>query len=102
MLKPRSGADLGQEPLGAESRAEVWMEHLYRDVAIVSDVMGQIHGGHAALSDLAVYAIAIRQCFSESVDQRLDPFPLSTAAFMCAMAIPSRPDSAVISLLGMA
>ena len=72
MLKPRCCPDLGQKSFGSESRAEIGMEHLYRDVAIVPDVMGDIHGGHAALSDFAVYAIAIRQCFSESGDQKLD------------------------------
>ena len=83
MLKPRGGADLGQESLCSESRAEVGVEHLYRDVAIVPDVMGDIHGCHAALSDFALYAISIGQCFSESGDHRLDRcVALSTAALM--------------------
>ena len=56
MLQVRRDLDLGEESLGAEHGAELGVEHLERDVAVVSDVAREIDGGHAARADLALDA----------------------------------------------
>ena len=58
MLKPRRRADLAQEALGAEGGAEVGVEDLDGDGAVVPEVVRQVHPGHAASSQLSVEAVA--------------------------------------------
>ncbi len=58
MLKPRRGADLAQEALGAEGGAEVGVEDLDGDGAVVPEVVRQVYPGHAAPSQLALEAVA--------------------------------------------
>ena len=53
MLQARGEPDLALEALGAERRGEVGMQHLERNGALVLNVAGQIHRGHAAAPDLA-------------------------------------------------
>ena len=48
MLQIRGDADLGEESLDAEHRAELGVEHLERDVAVVPDVAREVHRRHAA------------------------------------------------------
>ena len=57
MLQPR-GPDLGEEPLGAQCSAQVGVEDLDGDVAIVLEIAREVHGDHAALSELAFDAVA--------------------------------------------
>ena len=59
--------DLAVESLGADRVAEVRVQDLYRDVAIVPDVMGDIHGCHAARPQLAPDRVASLQCGSEAI-----------------------------------
>jgi hypothetical protein len=59
MLQLRRSLDLSQEALGAECGGEVGMEDLYRDVAVVAEVVRQVDGRHSANADLAFDAIAI-------------------------------------------
>ena len=51
--------DLAEEPLGADDRGELRPQHLDRDLAIVLEVLGQIDGGHAALAELPLDAVAV-------------------------------------------
>ena len=44
------------------------MQHFDRNIAIVFDVMREIHGRHPARAELAVYAIATAKRSSESID----------------------------------
>ena len=60
MLQARRGADLAQEALTADRGAEIGVEHLDRDIAIVLEVVGEIHGRHAALPKFALEAVAVR------------------------------------------
>ena len=53
--------DLGQEPLGTDHGRELGAEHLQGDLAVVTDVLGQVDGGHSAGADLSVEAVAVRQ-----------------------------------------
>jgi hypothetical protein len=39
----------------------LWLEHFDRDLPIVFDVMSEIHGRHAALTELALDAIPLGQ-----------------------------------------
>ena len=54
MLQLRRRLDLGEEPLGAERGAEVRMQDLDRDVAVVLEVVREIDGRHAAGAELAL------------------------------------------------
>ncbi len=51
MLEPGGDFDLVEEPLGAKD--------LDRHPAAVREVLGQIHGGHAAMTDLPLDPIAV-------------------------------------------
>ena len=54
MLQIRRDPDLGQKPLGAEHRAELRLQHLERDLAVVLEVVREVDGRHAAGADLAL------------------------------------------------
>jgi hypothetical protein len=66
MLQARRGADLGEEAFRAERGAEFRMQHLDRDVTIVLEVAGEVHGGHAADAELADEGVAVGQCGGEA------------------------------------
>jgi hypothetical protein len=53
MLKLRRRLDLSQEPLGTKRSGEIRMEDLDRYVAIMLEIVCEIHRGHAADPDLA-------------------------------------------------
>ena len=59
MLEPGGEADLVQEALGPEHRAELGMQHLERDPPVVAEVPGQIDRGHAAAPELALETIVV-------------------------------------------
>jgi hypothetical protein len=61
------GLDLAQEPLGADRRRELRPQHLDRDPAMVLQVPGEIDGGHAALPQLPLEAVAIGESRGEAV-----------------------------------
>ena len=48
MLQVRRDLDLGQEPLDAEHGAELRVEDLERDRAVVPEVAREVHRRHAA------------------------------------------------------
>ena len=68
MLQLRRRLDLAQEPITAERRRELRVEHFDRDVSIVLEVVREIHGGHAAGAELARDAVAIRESEAELLD----------------------------------
>ena len=53
--------DLGDEPLAADHCRELGLEDLERHAALVSDVLGQVDRGHAALTDLALDPVSTFQ-----------------------------------------
>ena len=59
MLQIRRGLDLGEEPLGADHRGELRPQHLDRDLAVVLEVLRQIHRRHAARAQLPLDAVAV-------------------------------------------
>ena len=61
MLQPGGDADLALEPLGAERGGELGMEHLERDRAVVAEVLGEVHRGHAAAPQLALEPVSVAE-----------------------------------------
>ncbi len=59
MLQPGGGLDFAQEPLAAQRSGQLGMEDLDGDRAVVTEVVGQIHGGHATCPELALDAVAV-------------------------------------------
>ena len=59
MLEIGGGLDLLQEPLGADQGRELGVHDLNRHLAIVAHVMGEIDGGHAAGTQLALERVAV-------------------------------------------
>ncbi len=50
MSQVRRRLDLGQETLGTDDRSQLGLQDLEGDFALVLDVVGQVHRGHAALA----------------------------------------------------
>src|SRR5215472_14509559 len=59
MLEMRRGLDLGQEPRGADDGRELGSKHLDGDFALVSEIAGEVDGGHSALAELALDPVAV-------------------------------------------
>ena len=51
MLQPCGRADLGEESLAAERRSEIRTQDLDGDVAIVPEIVRDVHGRHPARAD---------------------------------------------------
>src|SRR6185312_10109386 len=66
MLKIGGELDLLEEALGAEDGRELGVEHLDSDLAMVLQILGEIHGRHAAGAEFALDAIAIGQRWGQS------------------------------------
>ena len=61
VVKLRDQPDFPQESLAAELGRDVGPEHLERDIAIVFEIVREVHRGHAALTQFAVEAVAVAQ-----------------------------------------
>ncbi len=59
MLELGGYPDLIEESLGADDRGQVRSQHFDRDLAAVSDVVCQVHGGHPAGTQLTFDAVAV-------------------------------------------
>ncbi len=59
VLELRRGLDLGEEALLAHHGRELGPEHLDRHPAVVLQVIGEVDGGHAALAELPLDAVAV-------------------------------------------
>ena len=68
VLQGRDRADLPHEPLGADHGGELGAEDLDGDLALVAEVLGEVHGGHAALAELALDPIAVGEGRAEEVE----------------------------------
>ena len=58
MLQVRRRLDLSQEPFGPDHCGQFRLEHLERDLPLVLQIVGEIHRGHAALTELALDLVA--------------------------------------------
>ena len=61
VLQLRGGLDLGEESLAAERGAEVGVQHLDGDVAIVLEVVREVDRRHPAGAEFALDAVAADQ-----------------------------------------
>ena len=61
MLEIRRDANLGEEPIGPELRAELGVEHLERDASVVAQVAREVDRRHSAGADLALDLVAPRE-----------------------------------------
>jgi hypothetical protein len=61
MLQVGGDLDLPEEPLRPQHGGEFGLEHLDRHLPVVPEVAGQVHGGHAALAELPLEAVAASQ-----------------------------------------
>jgi hypothetical protein len=59
VLQVGGDLDLLEEPLGADHGGQFRPQHLERDLAVVLDVVRQVHRRHAALAQLALDDVAI-------------------------------------------
>ena len=59
MVELGGDRDLAQEPLGAERVGEFGVEDLDRHGAVVLEVVREVDGGHAAVAELALDAVAV-------------------------------------------
>ena len=66
MVKPRGDLDLAEEAFGTEARRKLGVQNLQGDLAIVLEILRQKHGGHAAPSHLALYAVSVGKRWLES------------------------------------
>jgi hypothetical protein len=69
MLQPRRHGDLPSETLGTEGRGQLGAQHLHRDHALVLEILGQVHRGHATLPQLPLDAVAVGQACPEELDR---------------------------------
>ena len=58
MLEVGSRLDLGQEPLGSDDRRQFGLQNLERHLPLVLDVVRQVDGRHAALTEFGLDAVA--------------------------------------------
>ena len=65
MTELGSGLDFQQEAFDADRGGELGMEHLERHGAVVAEVAGEVHRGHAAVSELALNGIAAPERIGE-------------------------------------
>ena len=77
MTQRRGGLDLDHEPLAADHGGQLGLQHLERDLAIVLQILGQVHGGHAALPELALDAVAVGQGRGETIGRRSHRFRMA-------------------------
>ena len=68
MLQRRGGLDFLDEPVGAEHGGEFGLQDLDRDLAIVLEVLGEVHRGHAARAQLALEAVAVGEGGGQASD----------------------------------
>ena len=59
MLQRGGGLDFHHEPLGADDGGELRLQDLERHLAVVLEVLRQVHRGHAALAELPLDAVAV-------------------------------------------
>src|SRR5438034_6346130 len=71
MLQGGDGLDLPQEPLGADHRRQLGLEHLNGDLATVLEILGEIHRGHTALAQLPLDPVAVGEACLEALDRHL-------------------------------
>ena len=65
MIELRGDLDLSQEALGTECVGKFRLQDLERDGAVVLQVLGEVDGGHPAVAELALEAVAVGESRAE-------------------------------------
>ena len=73
VLQSGDGANLSDEPVGADHGGELGPQDFDGDPASVFQVLGEIHGGHAALAQLPLDAVAVGQGGGEALGAHRAP-----------------------------
>ncbi len=73
VLQVGGGPDLTEKSLGADHRGQFGAQHVDRDLAVVLEVLGQIHRGHATLPELTLEGVAIGEACPERVKGHAHP-----------------------------
>jgi hypothetical protein len=68
MLESRSDPDLPLETFRSKAGGELGVQHLERDRAVVPEIVGEKHRGHAPAAELALDAVVVGQGGLKSVD----------------------------------
>ena len=64
-----------EEAVAADDGAQLGMQDLDGDLAVVLQVFGEVDGGHAALTELALETVAVGQGCGETIEAiQGDPF----------------------------
>jgi hypothetical protein len=66
MLEPCRDFDLTEEPVGAQAGGQLRAQHLDGDLAVVLQVLRQVHRPHPSLPERALEAISVAQRFGQS------------------------------------
>ncbi len=61
VLKTGGELDLTEEPVGADGRCQLGVEHLERHRPVVANVVSEVDDGHAAAAELALDAVMVGQ-----------------------------------------
>src|SRR3990172_6607359 len=69
MLELGGDLDLTQEPRAADRRAEILLQHLDRDLTVVLEVLGEVHGRHPSRAELALHAISLGEGGGDAGDR---------------------------------
>jgi hypothetical protein len=69
VLQACRGLDLDHKPLGAEHGGELRFQNFDGDLAIVLDIVRDIHGRHSACAELSLEAVAIGKGAAQSVER---------------------------------
>ncbi len=67
MLELGGGGDLLDEAVGAQDGRKLRLQDLDGHLALMLEVRGQIHGGHAALPQLPLDPVAVREGGGQAV-----------------------------------
>ena len=62
VLQAGAEADLAQETIGPHRMGQLGAENLERHRSVMPEVVGEVHRGHAPATELALDAVAVRQC----------------------------------------
>src|SRR5690242_3469531 len=69
VLQAGGGGDLLDEPLGAQNGRQIGTEDFDRDLPPMTQVLGEVDGGHAAMAELTLDPIAVGQPGPEPVER---------------------------------
>jgi hypothetical protein len=68
VLQVGSGLDLGEEPFGSDHGGQLRPKYLECDLALVLEILGEVHSGHATRAELTLEAVAVGEGRLEAVD----------------------------------